>query len=67
MERWHETKGAHTRDPSYSENPHPFRGAAPDDHQSGHFYFAQTGHSHFAATTPGGGLPGIARMRYRSE
>jgi hypothetical protein len=25
-------------------------------HESGHFYFAQTGHSHFAATLPGDSL-----------
>jgi hypothetical protein len=25
-------------------------------HESGHFYFAQTGHSHFAATLPAVGV-----------
>jgi hypothetical protein len=35
-------------------------------YESGHFYFAQTGHSHFAATRVGGfvDLAGSKKLRY---
>jgi hypothetical protein len=32
-------------------------------HESGHFYFAQTGHSHFAATQLLAGSPVQSRLR----
>jgi hypothetical protein len=33
-------------------------------HESGHFYFAQTGHSHFAATQPTGTLVSFRERCY---
>jgi DnaK suppressor protein len=37
------------------------------NHESGHFYFAQTGHSHFAATLPDPPLDTVRNSAYTTE